>query len=158
MSTLYGSSVYTLGKIVCATTQSLLELLSAALMHKQQRKPDKPKETKGCSQRVAPNPQKTKKTKKTKDLIQISLDLTEVSYSYTRPSMSDRAHLCQIFGFFGIFWFCEGFELLSESTLQFLLVFLVFSMACASSQAVARQLVQEPGSRQPGGFYMALVW
>ena len=64
MSTLYGSSVYTLGTRVRPTTQSLLELLSAALMHKLQRKPDKPKETKGCSQRVAQNPQKTKKNQK----------------------------------------------------------------------------------------------
>ena len=84
--------------------------------------------------------------KKNKDLIQISLDLTEMSYSYTRPSMSDRAHLCQIFGLFCILLVFCRFELLSESTLQFLLVFLVFSMACASSQAVARQLVQEPGT------------
>ena len=119
MSTLYGSSVYTLGTIVRPTTQSLLELLSAALMHKPKRKPDKPKETKGCSQRVAQSLQKTNKYKKTKDLIQISLDLTEMSYSYTRPSMSDRAHLCQIFVFFCFFLFSAGFELLSESTFSF---------------------------------------
>ena len=39
--------------------------------------------------------------------------------------MAHLAHLCHIFVFFSLFWFSEGFDLLSEDPLRFLQIFLV---------------------------------